>query len=57
MATNLSLRAIREQILFAYTENMIDADEFLLLYDVNQSKAIYPLWKYNTFDVGMIDDE
>ena len=57
MATNLSLRAIREQILFAYTENMIDADEFLLLYDVNQSKAIYPLWKYNTFDAGMIDDE
>ena len=57
MATNLSLRAIREQILFAYTKNMIDADEFLLLYDVNQSKAIYPLWKYNTFDVGMIDDE
>ena len=57
MATNLSLRAIREQILFAYTENMIDADEFLLLYDVNQSKAIYPLWKYNTFDVGMLDDE
>ena len=57
MATNLSLRVIREQILFAYTENMIDADEFLLLYDINQSKAIYPLWKYNTFDVGMIDDE
>ena len=57
MATNLSLRAIREQILFAYTKNMIDADEFLLLYDVNQSKAIYPLWKYNTFDAGMIDDE
>ena len=57
MATNRSLRAAREQILLAYAESIIDADEFLLLYDVNQSKAIYPLWKYNTFDVGMIDDE
>ena len=57
MATNRSLRAVREQILFAYAENVIDADEFLLLYDANQSKPIYPYWKYNTFDVGIIDDE
>ena len=56
MATNRSLRAVREQILFAHAENIIDADEFLLLYDVNQSKPIYPLWKYNTFDIGMIDE-
>ena len=57
MATNRNLRAVREQILFAYAENIIDADEFLLLYDANQSKPIYSYWKYNTFDVGMIDDE
>ena len=57
MATNRSLRAAREQILFAYAENIIYADEFLLLYDTNHSKPIYPHWKYNTFDVGMIDDE
>ena len=35
MATNRSLRAVREQIPFAYAENIIDADEFLLLYDAN----------------------
>ena len=35
MATNRSLRAVREQIVFAYAENIIDADEFLLLYDAN----------------------
>ena len=57
MATNRSLRAVREQILFAYAENIIDADEFLLLYDANHSKLIYPYWKYKTFDVGMIEDE
>ena len=57
MATNQSLRAVREQILFACPKNIIDADEFLLLYDANQSKPIYPYWKYSTFNVGMIDDE
>ena len=57
MATNRILRAVCEQILFAYAENIIDGDEFLLLYGANQSKPIYPYWKYNTFDVEMIDDE
>ena len=57
MATKRSLRAVREQMLFTYAENMIDVDEFSLLYDVNQSKPIYPYWKYNTFDVEMTDDE
>ena len=57
MATNRNLRAVREQILFTYAENIIDADEFLLSYDANQSKPIDPYWKYNTFDVRMIDDE
>ena len=35
MATNRSSRAVREQTLFTYAENIIDADEFLLLYDAN----------------------
>ena len=54
MATNRSLRAVREQIPFAYAENIIDADEFLLLYDANQSKPIYPFGKndlYTLLDV------
>ena len=41
MATN---RAVREQILFAYADNIIDADEFLLLYDmmpINQNLFIH----------------
>ena len=36
MVTNRSLRAVREQVLFAYAENIVDAQEFLLLYDANQ---------------------
>ena len=57
MATNRSLRAVREQLLVAYAEDIIDAEEFILLYDANQSKPIYPYWKYEKFDIGMIDDE
>ena len=57
MATNRSLRAVREQILVSYAEDIIDAEDLILLYDVNKSKAIYPYWKYEKFDIGMIDDE
>ena len=42
MATNRSLRALREQILISYAYDVIDSDEFVLLYDANQSKDIYP---------------
>ena len=57
MATNRSLRALREQILISYEYDVIDSDEFVLLYDTNQSKDIYPYWNYQPFDIGMIDEE
>ena len=38
MVTNRSLRGVPEQIFYAYAENIIDADEFSLLYDASQSK-------------------
>ena len=57
MTTNRSLRALREQILISYAYDVIDSDEFVLLYDANQSKDIYPYWNYQPFDIGMIDEE
>ena len=57
MATNHSLRAVREQILISFAEDIIDAEDFVLLYNANKSKAIYPYWKYEKFDIGVIDDE
>jgi len=33
-------RAVREQLLIAYAEDIINAEEFVLLYDANQSKPI-----------------
>ena len=35
MATNRSLRALREQILISHAYDVIDSDEFVLLYDAN----------------------
>ena len=57
MATNRSLRALREQILILYAYDVTDSDEFVLLHDANQSKDIYPYWNYQPFDIGMIDEE
>ena len=51
------LRVLREQILILYAYDVIDFDEFVLLYDANQSKDIYPYWNYQPFDIGMIDEE
>jgi len=36
---------LREALLFAHTENHINAEEIVLLYDVNQSKnPDFPYW-------------
>ena len=51
MATNRSLRALREDLHLSLAYNMVDAEEFVLLCDVNQSKDIYPYWKYEPFDI------
>ena len=31
--------------------NIINEDEFALLYEFNDSKEIYPFWKYDKFDL------
>ena len=36
---------------------MFDAEEFVLLYDANQSKNRYPYWKYEPFDIRTNDEE
>ena len=41
MATNRSLRAIREQTLFAYAENIIDADSYCYMMPINQNLFIH----------------
>ena len=50
MATNASFIARRDKLVLSYAENITDSDEFLLLYDANMSKDIYPCWKYSHYD-------
>ena len=57
MATNASLKALRDQLVLSYAENVIDSNEFILLYDANMFKDIYPYWKYSHFDMRTFDGE
>ena len=57
MATNASLKALRDQMVLSYAENVIDSDQLILLYDANMSKDIYLYWKYSHFDMRTFDDE
>jgi hypothetical protein len=41
----------------SYDLNFIDADEFLLLYDINSSRNDYPYWNYEKFNLDDMDDD
>ena len=52
-----SLRDVRECLVLAYDEDVIDDEECALLYDVNRSKNLdYPYWKYERFHLDALDD-
>ena len=50
------LRETRNSLLSAVNENIIDDEEFLLLYDVNKSRDDYPYWIYDSFNLDNLDD-
>ena len=50
------LREVRNSLLSAVNENIIDDKEFLLLYDVNKSRDDYPYWSYDSFNLDNLDD-
>lgn len=41
MASSANLKALRDQLLLSYEENLNDAEDFMLLYDANIPKGIY----------------
>ena len=51
MVTDKCLKRVRNDLLLTYVENVIDEDEFVLLYELNNSREIYPFWKYNKFEL------
>ena len=45
-----SFRKARDELLVSFCKEIINEDEFLLLYDVNKSKnPEYPYWNYERF--------
>ena len=52
MASNIGRKAVRDLLVLSY----LDDGEFLMLYDANFSKDIYPYWKFNKFDLDAWND-
>ena len=51
------LRNVRNSVLLAFQNDIIDDEECVLLYDVNSSKIVdYPHWKYDNFHIDALDD-
>ena len=51
-------RENRIAILEAYGSNLLDDEEFLLLYDINTSKSMdLPYWEYDNFDLDNLSDD
>ena len=42
-----SLATVRDSLVIAYSQNIIDDVEFALLYDANMSKPVFPYLKYD----------
>ena len=51
-------REAREALLYAFSDNVIDEEEFLLLYDLNRSKnRDFEYWIYDSFYLPDISDD
>ena len=50
------LHATHDALMLAYDENFIDDEEFVLLFNYNRSKALFPYWKFENFNLDSWDD-
>ena len=52
------LRIVRDNLLQTVADDEIDMEDFLLLYEINQSKNLdFPYWKYQAFSLDAMTDE
>ena len=52
-----SFREIREALLFGYYDNILNDQEFLLLYDLHRSRnPDFPYWRYAEFDLDKLNE-
>ena len=53
----MALRDVRNQLLQSYDDDLIDDEDFVLLYDLNRSKdPDFPYWEYDRFDLDQLSD-
>lgn len=54
----MSGRVVQEALLLAHNDNLIDDDEFIMLYDINKSRnPDFPYWNYDVFDLDKLSDD
>ena len=52
------LREVREALLLSHAQNIIDDEEFVLLYNLNKSKnPDFAYWNYDMFDLDKLNDD
>lgn len=56
MATSRSLKSARDALVLCYAANLLDDIEFAVLYDMNESREIFPYWKFQEFDLDTLDE-
>ena len=53
-----NFRKTRDTLLHVHSDNVIDDEEFVLLFDLNTSKTPdIEYWKYHAFDLNSYDDD
>ena len=50
------LSAVREALIIANAEEIIDEEDFVYLYDAFSSRPVYPYWKFEKFDENVWSD-
>ena len=51
------LSLVRDALVTAIACDIIDDDEFVLLYDAHSSKTVFPYWKFPKFDMSTLSEE
>ena len=56
--TVMTFREAREHLLYAFSESLINYEDFALLYDLNTSKhRDFYYWEYDSFDLDAISED
>lgn len=50
------LQAFHDKLTLVYLNDLVDIGDFVYLYDANQSKFSFPYWKFDKFNLEILDD-